>query len=176
MAQRSQYEQLPEAAQGIVDRILREGRFADYNGLVDEVNEALAEHGYEVAFARTTLWRRGKELQELIERAKDSHEAAKALAETFPDDEALVSATIARLQSMIFELSIKDGLKARDISGLARAAADLARANVTDKKYRDEVKARAAQNSERARAIAQAGGLSPDAAEEIFNLVVGVVA
>lgn len=149
MATASTYELLPATLQGRVDSLIRDHRFGNYTELVDQVNALIEAEGMELAFSRSALGRHGKSLKDTIERVKAAHQAAKEIAEAFPEDQERVSESVIRaLQTRLLELSLKDDIDQNVLLKLARATADLARADIASRQYRDQLKEKLAAKFE----------------------------
>ncbi|MEX0271197.1 DUF3486 family protein [Leptolyngbyaceae cyanobacterium UHCC 1019] len=175
---KSSYSRLPPEAQAGIDKILREGRFANYSELTDKVNGYLAEQGFEVEFKRSTLHRHGQKLQEIIESVKQSHEAAVYVMEAFPEDQEKISqATIRLVQDRLFTLLLECGenqIGSRELSAIGRAVADITRANIGERKYQEGVRAKAETAASETAEILKAQGISEETAAQIRAKFLGI--
>jgi hypothetical protein len=175
----SLYSQLPEAVRKKVDTTIKEHNFANYDGMVATVNAVLQEHGLEVSFTRSTLHRVAQDLRGILDQIRYTQEAANYLSEAFPDDDRTVSqASIRLIQDRLFRVAMessKEGgeLTPKELSSIAKAMADLVRADITDSKYRNEVRSKTQSVADEVEAIAQ-GGLSEDAAAIIRKKILGI--
>jgi len=148
MPQLSTYDQLPEAVKAEINDLIKEFKFSNYVALTEAVNARLAEYGLEVQFSKSALHRVGQDLKGVLESIRYSQEAAAYLAEAFPDEQRnLNRAAIALVQDKMFRLILeaqRSGaeLSAKELASISRAIADLVRADVSESKYREEVRAK----------------------------------
>lgn len=177
MPETSTYEQLRPEAQGEVDRLLQEHGFRDYSGLVEQVNGRLQELGVELRFSRTALHRQGKKLQTIIDRVKESHVAAKYLMSAYPEEEeALSQASLRMAQDRLFTvlMDLESELTPKDLGTITRAIADISRANITEKKYRAEVQAKAEKEAAESDQLLKDAGVSDETAAIIRAKFLGI--
>ncbi|MEO1208273.1 MAG: phage protein Gp27 family protein [Cyanobacteria bacterium J06638_20] len=137
----STYAQLPAEIQSQVDAIIREHKFQNFVEMTQAVNGLLESAGVELRFSKSALHRVAQDLKEVLEQIKYSHQAAQYLTEAFPDGDRVVSeASIRLIQDRLFRLSMDSELSPNDLTKIARAMADLVRADISNSKYREELK------------------------------------
>jgi len=143
MPPRSKVVMLPPEVKAWLDAALISSSFSGY----EQLAEALAERGF--AISRSSLQRYGEGFEARLSTLKLATEQAKAISESLGDDQgAMNEAVMALCQERLFNLLIQ--VQTQDpgevsLPAIARAAADLARASVTQKKYAQEVRKRAAE-------------------------------
>ena len=165
------------------------GGFADYSGLTDWLNRELEASGLVVRIARSALHRHGQNFQAQFEaemaESRQLYAVAKISAADHEDAEGVVrEATIRTLQTRLLKLAV--ALREAEESGddvhqlaetstkIARAVADLGRADIASQNWKDEVKARTNQAAEAAAKIASKGGLSETSVDEIRRKILGI--
>ena len=145
MARRSSVDGLPEDVRHWLGQALQENNFSGYQAL----ESALRERGYVIS--KSSIHRFGQKIERRFAAIKASTEAARLLTEGAADDQdARSEAVIALVQTELFEAIVnlqeaddEDVDASGRIALLSKAAkniATLARASVTVKKYRSEVK------------------------------------
>ena len=146
MARRSSVETLPEEVRRWLGQALQENNFSGYQAL----EAALRERGYVIS--KSAIHRFGQKIERRFAAIKASTEAARLLTEGAADDQdARSEAVIALVQTELFEAIINlqeaededvdAGGRIALLSKAAKNIAALARASVTVKKFRAEVKA-----------------------------------
>ena len=173
MGERSKILDLPEATRAELDGRLIKGGFRGYV----ELEAWLRDQGFEVS--QSSIHRYGSKLDQRIAELKRSTDQAKALVAAAPDDSADMSEALMRLlQEKLFTLLMEMDVDPENanLGAIAKAMAPLARASIALKKHAAEVAAKARDAADAAGRIAQRGGLSKDAAEEIQRLIMGVAA
>ena len=146
MARRSSVETLPEEVRRWLGQALQENNFSGYQAL----EAALRERGYVIS--KSAIHRFGQKIERRFAAIKASTEAARLLTEGAADDQdARSEAVIALVQTELFEAIINlqeaddedvdAGGRITLLSKAAKNIATLARASVTVKKFRAEVKA-----------------------------------
>lgn len=146
MARRSSVETLPEEVRRWLGQALQENNFSGYQAL----ETALRERGYVIS--KSAIHRFGQKIERRFAAIKASTEAARLLTEGAADDQdARSEAVIALVQTELFEAIINlqeaddedvdAGGRITLLSKAAKNIATLARASVTVKKFRAEVKA-----------------------------------
>ena len=146
MARRSSVETLPEEVRRWLGQALQENNFSGYQAL----EAALRERGYVIS--KSAIHRFGQKIERRFAAIKASTEAARLLTEGAADDQdARSEAVIALVQTELFEAIINlqeaddedvdAGGRIALLSKAAKNIATLARASVTVKKFRAEVKA-----------------------------------
>jgi predicted transcriptional regulator len=173
MPKRTKVKQLPKAIKTWLDRALAENGFSQYESLA----AALGKKGF--AISKSSLHRYGRQFEARVEQIRTATEMAKVIVETNPDDDNSQNEALIRLcQERIMQLLVetKDGDDAGTLVKLTRAIADLARASVNQKRYREEVEGKAKSAAEKAAKIARRGGVSKASAEAIQKLILGIAA
>lgn len=146
MARRSSVETLPEEVRRWLGQALQENNFSGYQAM----EAALRERGYVIS--KSAIHRFGQKIERRFAAIKASTEAARLLTEGAADDQdARSEAVIALVQTELFEAIINlqeaddedvdAGGRITLLSKAAKNIATLARASVTVKKFRAEVKA-----------------------------------
>ncbi len=146
MARRSSVETLPEEVRRWLGQALQENNFSGYQAL----ETAMRERGYVIS--KSAIHRFGQKIERRFAAIKASTEAARLLTEGAADDQdARSEAVIALVQTELFEAIINlqeaddedvdAGGRITLLSKAAKNIATLARASVTVKKFRAEVKA-----------------------------------
>ncbi len=145
MPRRSSLLQIPtELRERLNARLVQQG-FADYDGLLDWLHDELESAGLELRISRTALWRHGQKFEEKLEALRMATEQAKAISDGAEDDEgamtdALVRLTQEKLFGVLMEVQIDP--EHIDINKVGRMIADLGRASITVKRYKQEVRQR----------------------------------
>ncbi|WP_018169103.1 DUF3486 family protein [Thioalkalivibrio sp. ALMg9] len=168
MPQRSAVSQLPEEVRSALDRRLAEQGFANYDRLV----EWLTEQGFQIS--RSAVHRYGQALEERLADIRASTEAARLITAEVEDAEDNQSSALLRMiQSEMFQV-LMNLRQANDaeldadqrVALLARAgkaAAEVARASMTQKKLAADVRRQAqAEAAERAETVARKAGVSAE--------------
>lgn len=178
MGQRSKIAQLPAEVRAWLDQALAVNNFAGYEQLAGELDK----RGY--AIGKSSIHRYGTALERRLQAIKASTEAARAIAAAAPDDaDQRSAAVISLIQTEIFETLIElqeatekgDPLKqAKILSLVAKNAATLSRASVNQKKHELEIRAKTQAAAEAVQKIAQKGGLSKGAVEQIRSRILGI--
>lgn len=146
IARRSSVETLPEEVRRWLGQALQENNFSGYQAM----EAALRERGYVIS--KSAIHRFGQKIERRFAAIKASTEAARLLTEGAADDQdARSEAVIALVQTELFEAIINlqeaddedvdAGGRITLLSKAAKNIATLARASVTVKKFRAEVKA-----------------------------------
>ena len=173
MPQRMKVVQLPKAVKAWLDRALADNNFSQYEALA----RALGKKGF--AISKSALHRYGTQFQARVVQLQTATEMAKVIVEANPDNDNSQNEALIRLcQERIMQLLVEQ--KDTDDPGilvkLTRAIADLARASVNQKRYREEVESKAKTAAEKAAKIAKRGGLSKAGAEQLQRLILGIAA
>lgn len=152
--------------------------FRDLDGMV----EWLAERGFEIG--RGAVWRAGAKVKRRLEAVRNSTEAARLIAEAAPDDADLRSAAVlSMVQSEMFELllNLQEADEAESplervelMAKAARGMADLSRASIAQKKWQEQVRAKATTAADKAVSIAKKGGLSAEAVDALRREILGI--
>ncbi len=140
MPKPSSVETLPQAVKEWLDRTLVENSFSGYQLLESE----LKERGYSIS--KSAIHRYGQSFEKRLSALKMATEQARAIVDGAPDDEGKFSEALMRLaQEKIFGVLMDyepDPDKPMNLGSLAKAAAELGRASVTQKKWAAEVRSR----------------------------------
>jgi hypothetical protein len=170
MGERSKIEGLPPEIKGELDRRLVEGGFKDYVALQDW----LRSRGCEVG--KSSVHRYGTKLEERLYKLRQATDQAKALVSGSPDDAGDMNEAILRLmQEKMFDALLRmDDVEGESLGGLAKALAPLVRANIANKKFATEVKAKAQEAADAVEKLARKGGLSADTVKDIRRQILGV--
>ncbi|MBW7863083.1 MAG: DUF3486 family protein [Candidatus Hydrogenedens sp.] len=146
MPPKSKIAALPADVRRWLDAALAEGNFSGY----DLLSSALQERGYGIS--RASVHRYGQRLERRLAAIRASTEAARAIAETAPDDaDHRSAAVISLVQSELFEMILKleeagegaePGERVALLSSASRSIADLARASIAQKKHAETVRQR----------------------------------
>lgn len=190
MARRSAIDtKVPKELLAEFNARLIDGGFSDYSGLTVWINERLAAHGLELRLCRDTVYRHGRDFQAEFEadmaESRQLYHVAKASLETNDDPEGIVrEATIRTLQTRLLKLSValREAEKAGDdphalaetTAKIAKAIADLSRADISSQKYKSEVRAKIKAVVEKTDAITKKGGMSKETAEAIRREILGI--
>jgi len=177
---RSKVGKLPADIRGWLDAILVGNQFGGYVAL----EAALRAKGY--AVSKSALHRYGSKLERRLQAIRDSTEAARAIAQTAPDEaDDRSAAVMSMVQSDIFNILVDlqdseddvphaERLKLR--SRAAKSIAELSRASVNQKKWMVDVRSRTEAAAKKAESLARKGGLSEDSAAEIRRAILGIAA
>lgn len=177
MGQRSKVGQLPREIREWLDRTLAEKNFADYQALAAELE------GRGFAISKSSIHRYGANLEKKIAAVKASTEAAKLIAAGAPDDaDQRSAAVISLIQTEVFDVLVAlqdlddaDPMKrAKLLSTVAKNVATLSRASVNQKRHELEIRAKVRTAEEAVQKIAQKGGLSKGAVDQIRSHILGI--
>lgn len=170
---------LPEAVRRELDSRLVRGAFSGYYALSDW----LREQGFDIE--KTAIHKHGQKLKRRLDAIKTSTQAAQLLADTVPDESgALSSAVLALVQTDMFDLLVNlqeaedadPAARVKLLGNAAHAMADLARASLAQKKWADDLKARAEAAATAVESIARTGGLSAAVVADIRREILGIAA
>jgi hypothetical protein len=178
VGQRSKVTQLPAEVRAWLDVTLAEKNFGGYKLIVAE----LARRGF--VLSKSSVHRYGANLEHKLEAIRASTEAARQIASMSPDDADQRSAAVmSMLQTEIFNVLIgakalnderDPGKKVKILSSLSANVAKLARASIHQKKHELEIRSKAHSAADAAAKIAQRGGLSKGAVEQIRSQILGI--
>lgn len=172
MAARSKISGLPKAIKGWLDTALVDGNFSGYELLEAE----LKARGFDIG--KSSIHRYGSAFEQKLATLKLASEQARAIVTAAPDDEGAVSEALMRLvQEKLFQVMLDfkvDPDKPLNIAGAAKAVAELSRATVNQKKWQEEVRAKATAAADTAERIAKKGGLSAASVAEIRRSILGI--
>ena len=138
----SVFDGLPPDEIAAIESEIANRNFKDYSGLSDWCKS----HGWSIE--RGALWTRGSKLKKQLQNVKNATQVAKMYVDVSADDAgALSEATLSLVQSGLFEVlsSLDEADEATDqaarielLGKAARAAADVGRASISQKKWRLE--------------------------------------
>ncbi|MBA3997061.1 MAG: hypothetical protein C0466_07810 [Candidatus Accumulibacter sp.] len=182
MGRRSKIAALPgDVLDALNARLIGSG-FSDYAGLA----AWLQEQGFDIS--RTALHRHGSALEEEFETAMADARRTRALAraareESDDDDGALLGAASSIMQDSLLRVSLElknsggePGEKAKALSLVSRAFADVGRFDLARQKWQEELRFKAAEVAEKAAKLASKGGLSAESVAEIRRSILGIAA
>lgn len=179
MPRRDAVSTLPDEVRIWLDRSLIKGNFSAY----EQLEAALKERGFQIS--KSAIHRYGQKFERRLAAIKASTEAARMLTEGAADDQdARSEAVIALVQTELFE-SIVNLQEATDedidpadriglLSKAAKNIATLARASVNQKKFRQDVQARAEAAAANVEKIAKKGGLSAESVQALRREILGI--
>lgn len=169
MPRRSKITTLDAATKAWLEQELINRGFSGY----EELEQLLSARGYRIG--KSIIHRHGEKLERKIETIKASTEAARLIMQASPDEEdALTGSVISMIQSDTFEvlLALQEAGEADPAERLkllnkaARAASDLARASIAQKRWsagvREKLDAAKQQAVAAAEKVAQRTGLSDE--------------
>lgn len=158
-----------------LDRKLVSGGFSGYEAL----SAWIEAQGFEIS--KSALHRYGQDFEERLGALKLATEQARAIVAESGDDEGSVNEALIRLlQERLFGVLV-DMNMAEDgaielLPKIGRAIADVGRASVQQKKFRQEVETRVKATAEETVATVKRAGLSDEAAEQIKKAILGIAA
>jgi len=180
MPKKPAIEGLPEEVRRWLESTLVDSNFSGYQ----ELEALLREKGYEIG--KSSIHRFGQKLEKRLSAIKASTEAARLIVESASDDKnARSEAVMALVQSELFEtlVNLSEAEDAADpakrvvlLSNAAHAVANVARADITQKKFRHEVQQRIVAAAASAANIARKGGLSQESVEALRREILGIAA
>jgi hypothetical protein len=183
----SKMARLPEDLREEMDQWIVEHGFGGYEAAAAWLAERARSMGLNEALLpkRSALQDYGSNLKRKLDAIRASTEASRVIADLFPDDEdARSAATITIAQSEIFNVLVAlqdfgaaepaERLKLLSLAG--RVAADLARASITQKKWRQGVREKAGAAAEQVKLIERKRGISAETADTIRRLILGIAA
>lgn len=181
MPRRSSLMQVPEEVRSELNSRLVKSGFANYDGLVDWLNDTLENHGLELKISRTALWRHGQKFEEKLEALRMATEQAKAISEGADDDEGAMTDALVRLvQEKVFNVLIDlevDPAKI-NLGSLGKMVAQLSRASIAQKKWmhevRDELEQKKTALAEKVNALTGKGGLTEEVSAKIRAQILGL--
>jgi len=171
---------LPEAVRREFESRLVANGFANYTALT----EWLGEEGYEIS--RSAVGRQGAKLKRKLASIQAATEAAKMISAQADDSEDSRSAAVmAMLQTELFDMLLllqeaedaKPDERVKLLSQASRAAADLSRASISQKKHAADVRAKSAQiAAEAAEESAKKSGMSAEGVASIRAAIMASLA
>lgn len=170
MAPRSKISKLPKAVKEWLDATLIENSFGGY----ELISAEMRERGYDLS--KSAIHRYGQEFEDKLLAIKIATEQARAITDAIPDDAGAMNDALIRLvQQKAFDTLVKmeEGASIKDIGLMV---ARLSNATVNQKKFAEEVRAKAVVAADAVEAIAKKGGLSADAMDAIRKGILGIAA
>jgi hypothetical protein len=176
MSPRSKIDLMPKEVRAELDKRIVDGGFANYRGLAKWLND----NGYQIG--KSAVHHHGEKLEHRLEAVKRATEQARAIAESSPDDEAAMNDTLIRLVQQI-DIDIllnvdSETVSPKTLEAVSRSVATLAHASVNQKKWmvemRDKLNAKVGRAKEQVALAARSGGLSPEAEQQIRNVLLDI--
>ena len=130
---RSSVALLPDTVKNELEKRLRENRFSGYT----ELAEWLQSKGFDIS--RSAVHRHGQKLQQHLDAISVATDQAVAIAEAAGDTPVMGRALSVLVQNKLYE-SLMDG--DADPVKMARAVAEINRADISVLKYKTEVRAK----------------------------------
>ena len=159
-----------------LDRRIGEGGFANYRALA----KWLKDNGYEIC--KSGVPHHGEILDRRLEVVELATEQARAIADASPDEEGAMSDALIRLVQQI-DMDILLDLESETVTptmlaAISRSVTSLARASVNQKKWmaevREKLNAKVGRAADQVALVAQAGGSSPEAEQQIRNVLLDI--
>lgn len=171
MPPRSKVHALPPALKEWLDAELLRRGFGDYEQLAAD----LKAQGADVS--KSALQRYGSPFERSMAKVKMATEQARALVDASPDDEdklsgAVIRVTQEKILNLLMELEID--AESVDVNKLFKNAAEIGKASATNKRWMQEVKAKAAAAAATVDKLAKKGGLTADVAQQIRQEILGI--
>ena len=180
MPQKTAIDGLPEDVRRWLERALLDANFSGYQ----ELEALLREKGYQIG--KSSIHRYGQRIEKRMADLKASTEAARLVVESASDDkDARSEAVMALLQSEMFTtiLNLREATEEDDpskrvvmLANAAHAMANVARASVSQKKWRMEVQAKIEAAASSVESIAKKGGLSQESVDALRREILGIAA
>ncbi|MCW8856390.1 MAG: DUF3486 family protein [Kangiella sp.] len=182
---RSSVDTLPSEIKAWLDQQLSRNNFSNYDELTEQLNAKLEQYELELSISRSSLGRYGKKIKHRMQDMRKSAEIAKLMATAMGDDEdAMSQATVSLAQDTIFQMMIdirdamdeKDGTKVspKQMSELARAVGNLARASLPVKKYAKQVREKAEAAADAVSKKLNKQGLTKSTVDDIKREILGI--
>jgi hypothetical protein len=171
---------MPDALRVELEQWIAGHGFAGYDAAAAWLAERGRAMGLDAAQLpkRSALQDYGSKLKRKVAAIVSATRASQLIVEAAPDDEGAMSEAVIRLvQDKLFNLLVEMQIdpKLVNISGLAHAVADLTRASVVQKKWRESMRQKAEATAARVGKIAKKGGLTPAAVDVIRREILGIV-
>ena len=180
MPQKPVIESLPDGVRRWLEQALIDQNFSGYQ----QLEALLRERGYEIG--KSAIHRFGKKIERRLASIRASTEAARLVVESASDDKnARSEAVMALVQSEMFDtlMNLEEAQEEGDperrvalLSNAAHAIANVARADITQKKWRHEIQKRIESAAANVESIARKGGTSPEMVESIRREILGIAA
>jgi hypothetical protein len=172
---------LPDALRVELEQWISTHGFAGYKTAEAWLAERGRMMGLDVALLpkRSALQDYGSKLKRKMAAIADATRGAKLIAQFAPDDEGAMNEVMIRLiQEKLFSILVELNIEPKliDISSLARSVADLTRASVTQKKWRQSMREKAEAAATQVVKIVTKGGLTKGAVETIRRQILGIAA
>ena len=169
---------LPEELREKLNAELLRRNFSGYQEMVASFNAILASRGMELRLSKSSVHRYGQRFEERVDAMKRATELARTMAKEVGDDEgAMNDALIRVIQEKLFTAAMELEIDPAEIDPmkLSRAAAELGRSSVMQKRHQVDMKRRAEQVATAVAETATKGGLSAEAVETIRREILGIV-
>jgi hypothetical protein len=180
MPRRPKVDSLPKDVRSWLDQVLIDRSHPGYVAL----SAALKERGFDISHA--AVHRYDGKVQRTIAAVRASTEAARQIAASLPDQTDDLSQTLLRMvQSEMFSIlvSLQDAAaegegnleqRLKVLSSATKSASEAARANVTHRRWQEDVRKRAAAAADAVAAQAKAAGLSDDTIQQFRDRIMGI--
>lgn len=180
MARESAVDQLTPEHLELLKIRLEDSGFQDYQELTDW----LTELGYQIS--KSSVHRFGKKHEQKMQAVSLSTQAAIYMAERNPDDAGALSSTVVtmmqseffnalvQLQSLDDDKDINPMDRLAALSKVSKGIAELSKASVNQKKHQIEVRDKANAAADKVEQLANKGGLSDKAVQEIRKAILGI--
>ncbi|HKV55123.1 MAG TPA: phage protein Gp27 family protein [Candidatus Binataceae bacterium] len=179
MALQPKGDNLPTEVRDELDRKIVEGGL----GNSGDLSQWLRAKGYEIR--KATRGRRSKRLDRKLEAVKMATEQARAIVGAAPDDDGAMNDALIRLiQQIDFNILVEldeaglEGIEPKALAAVTRSIASLARAQMQHRLWvlqiRDKLQTQLGAAQAKVSEAANAGGLSPQAAEQIRNVLLDI--
>ena len=172
MPRRSKVLSLPEDVRTSLDRKLIDEGFQNYHDLERWLEK---EHGYQIG--KSSIHRYGSDFESRLDALRLATAQAKEIVAATGDDEgALSDALTSLVQEKAFKVLTSMSMDEQEIefTSLMNAIARLQKSSIQQKKFMQEMRARAAAAADEAEDIARAGGLSDEGATKIREKILGI--
>lgn len=175
MGRRAKVTLLPEPVRDELNRRLVKSAFSGYEDLA----RWLGKQGFQIK--RSSLQRYGDRFARKLEAVSMASQQARAVVAASPDSEGAMGDALVRLvQQEIFHVLVecRAGLEKADLAKIARAVADLGRTTVRQREWREEAVRRLEEQrataGRKVNELTKTGGLSPEAANQIRSILLGI--
>lgn len=140
----STIELLPKDIKAALDAQLAARHFSGLSEIVDCINALIEQKGLEIRISRSALGRYSHDkLKPMLDRIELSTKMAEAIANSCPDEQGNVNEAILRMaQDRIFQklCDLEEELSAKDLASISQSIAQIVRASMGVKKYKNELK------------------------------------
>ncbi len=175
MGKRSFIGELPDDVRRWLEHELQARNFSGYSELTDELGAKLEAAGLELRISRSSLHRFGQSFESQVAALKETTLQAQMLRRELGDDAGELTDAMVRVATdRMYRLFMEGAVQQKDLPKFVRAAADITKAAVQQKKHQIEVSRRAAAAAEAVEQIARKGGLSAEAVDTIRREILGI--